>query len=264
MATSIALQDQQPNDTYGYAILKGSQIIWAVNGITNGNNTYGTIQRVSNTPGINADFSNTVIYNAPGKVPSQNPVQVSAEFNQLFLLSNPNGDPNSAINKAIVFSHIYIIDGGYHVALSYEVDSLNESGALWNWKDQGSFDVVLAGNHDSVVNINNSSAVIGLVGNNANCNVTLHSSGIGPINIVNSNTVAVNALAHNITVFFNALDQSDYIQGPVWDYACPGNNNGQLGGGSGPPFPVYIQFNISDSVQTMVEGQYTIVVSKIK
>lgn len=187
-----------------------------------------------------------------------------AEFNQLFLLSNPNGDPNSAINKAIVFSHIYIIDGGYHVALSYEVDSLNESGALWNWKDQGSFDVVLAGNHDSVVNINNSSAVIGLVGNNANCNVTLHSSGIGPINIVNSNTVAVNALAHNITVFFNALDQSDYIQGPVWDYACPGNNNGQLGGGSGPPFPVYIQFNISDSVQTMVEGQYTIVVSKIK
>jgi hypothetical protein len=92
----------------------------------------------------------------------------------------------------------------------------------------------------------------------------LGSSTLGPINIVDSSIVGINPIVKNITVIFNALDQKNYIQQPIWDFACPGGDNGQIGGGSGPPFPGYIQFNMVDSTQTMTAGSITMVVTPIK
>ena len=67
-----------------------------------------------------------------------------------------------------------------------------------------------------------------------------------------------------LNIIFNSLDQSNYIHDPIWSYSCPNNDTGQIGGGSGPPFPAYIQFNLTDSTQTLHSGQYTIVVTPIK
>jgi hypothetical protein len=263
MATNIALQDEAPGIA-GYAILDGHKTIWAVNGVTNGNSQYGTITAQTNSPNSNINIENFAVYDAPNTVPANNnPVLVSAEFNQLFLASNPDGTVVK-VNKAIVYSHIRIVDGGYHVELSFQVDSLNEEGSLWSWKDKGSFDVVLAGARGSVVNIDNSGAVIGLQANNTTCAVTLGFEGLAPINIVDSSVVGVNPVTKNITIIFNSLDQKKYIQFPIWNYACPGGDNGQLGGGYGPPFPAYIQFDMVDTVQTIVSGPYKIVVNAIK
>jgi len=243
-----------------HALLKGNSSTWAVNGVTNGNSEVGTIT-------VNPDVSplyDFVKYTAPNTTPprDKNPVLVSAEFNQKLIIEDDAGSWAKA-NKVILYAHIYIIDGGYHVQLSFKADTVNEAYAIWSWKDEGSFDVVLSGTSGSVKNISNTGAIIGLVSNNSTCNSSV-SPGIGPINIVDSGLAAVNPISNQITVIFNSLDQKNYIEGPVWNYSCPGNNNGQTGGGSGPSFPAYIQFNITDSTQTIVAGQYTTVVTPIK
>lgn len=247
-------------DYHGFALLKGNSSTWAVNGITNGNAEVGTIT-------VNPDVSplyDFVKYTAPNTAPpaDKNPVLVSAEFNQKLAIY-VNGTVAKA-NKVILYAHIYIIDGGYHVQLSFEADTINEAYAIWSWKDEGSFDVVLSGKNASVKNINNTGAIIGLVSNNGTCTSSIASPGIGPINIVDSSVTAINPVTNQITTIFNSLDQKNYIQGPLWDFSCPGNNNGQIGGELGPPFPAYIQFNMADTTQTMISGQYTIVVTPIK
>ncbi|MBS1598250.1 MAG: hypothetical protein JST75_08490 [Bacteroidetes bacterium] len=245
----------------GYALLKGNSTTWAVNGVTNGNSEVGTI---TVNPAVSPlyDF---VKYTAPNTAPSadKNPVLVSAEFNQKIAVEDGNGSITGA-NKVILYAHIYIVDGGYHVKLTFEADSVNQAYALWNMKDQGSFDVVLSGTSGSVRNIQNSDINIGLASNNSTCNSSVDYTGPGTINIVDSSNVLVNPLANNINIIFNSLDQKNYVKAPIWSYSCPGNNNGQIGGGSAPPFPAYIQFNITDSTQTFISGQYTIEVTPIK
>jgi len=250
--------DNAPN-YHSFALLKGNISTWAVNGITNGNSEVGTIT-------VNPDVSplyDFVKYTAPSTTPppEKNPVLVSAEFNQKLAMGR-DGSVTSA-NKVILYAHIYIVDGGYHVELSFKEDTLNQAYAIWSWKDEGSFDVVLSGNKGSVKNIHNTGAVIGLVSNNGTCTSSV-TPGIGPINIVDSSFVVVNPAVNNINIIFNSLDQKNYIKDPVWTYTCPDNNTGQIGGGSGPSFPGYIQFNITDSTQTLLSGLFTIVVTPIK
>jgi hypothetical protein len=252
------------NGNSGYALLRGNSSTWAVNGVTNGNDQYGKITIVPNAATQLYDY---VTYTAPKTIPPQNknPVLISAEFDQLFLAETPDGG-TEAVNKVILYAHIYLYDINYHVKINFEADSVNESGAYYNWKDQGSFDVVFAGTSGHITNINNSDAVFEFDGNISTCTVSLTSPGAGPIQIQDSGIVAVNPFAGNITVSFNrSLNPAYFITGPVWNYSCPGSGSGQLGGGSGPSFPTYVQFNIdSSNVQTTTAGQYTIEVSPMK
>ncbi|HEV3251753.1 MAG TPA: hypothetical protein VGZ71_12415, partial [Puia sp.] len=153
--TEVATAAPSQADVQGFQLLKGNKSTWAVNGVTNGNDQYGTI---TTNLDVFPDYD-YVTYTAPSKAPppDKNPVLISAEFNQPFTVPNPDGSLGKA-NKAILYAHIYIIDGGYHVELKFEADTLNESGTIWSWKDKGSFDVVLAGKGGSVKNINNSDA----------------------------------------------------------------------------------------------------------
>jgi len=247
--------------TGSYALLKGNSSTWAVNGVTNGNSEVGTIT-------VNPDVSplyDFVKYTAPNTAPSadKNPVLVSAEFNQKLAMSDGKGSVTAA-NKVILYAHIYIVDGGYHVELSFEADSVNQSAGLWSLKDKGSFDVVLSGGNGSVKNINNSDISIGLQSNGGTCIPSLIYAGPGTINIVDSSNVVVNPLLNNINIIFNSLDQKNYVKSPIFGMQCPGDTLQTSGGGYGPPFPAYLQFNEVDSTQTFISGQYTIVVTPIK
>lgn len=253
--------DQSGNS--GYALLKGNNSTWTVNDVTNGNDEYGKITPVPNTGTQLYDF---VTYTAPNKVPpDKNPVTVTAEFDQLFLRITPDNQIE-AENKIFLTAHITIYDITYHVEINFKADSVNESGAYWNWTDQGSFDVVFGGTNGTVTNINNSEAALQLAGNNSTCSVTLTSPGAGPIQIQDSGIAVSNPFAGTIVVQFNrSLNPVYYVSSPVWRYSCPGGSSGQLGGGTGPSFPTYVQFNIdSANVQTITSGQYTIVVSPQK
>ena len=260
---TVSEEDRDAFGNQGYALVKGTSSTWAVNGITNGSDQYGKITVVPNA----TQLYDYVTYTAPATVPPQdkNPVLISAEFNQNFLVNTPDGSL-IASNKIILYSHIYIVDFGYHVQVNFEADSVNESGSYWNWKDKGSFDIIFAGTNGSVKNINNSEAAIQLISNNTTCDVSLVSPGDGPIQIQDSGIVAINPAAKTITVLFNrSLNPAYDIPSPTWNYTCAGGSSGRLGGGYGPSFPTYIQFNIdSVNVQTMTSGQYTIVVSPLK
>lgn len=246
-----------------YAIVPGTSSTWAVNGVTNGNDQYGEI--IPNDLSSYSSPYDEVIYKAPAQVPPQdkNPVLISAEYNQIFVKYEGGFEE---FNKAILYSHVRIIDGGYHVELSFKADSVNEGGALWGLKDKGSFDLVLSGENGSVTNIQNSDISINLLKNDGSCNVSVGYNGPGNINIVDSSYVIQNPISNSIMIMFNSLDQKNWVKSPIWDYSCPGDDNGQLGGSMGPPFPSVIQFDKTDSTQTIdvSGGQYKIVVTPIK
>ncbi len=260
--TNVADLGLDPEGKKGYALLKGNGATWAVNGVTNGNDQYGTIT-------VNPEVSplyDFVKYTAPKAAPpkDKNPVLVSAEFNQKFLFYE-NGTIGGVANKAILYAHILIIDGGYTVQLSFQADDL-EMGSDFLIKDQGSFDVVLAGSTGYVKNINNSDANITLVTDNGStCVTTVASPGQAPIHIVDSSFVSLNPVTNQINIIFNSLDQKNWVRGVLYDYSCPNNDNGQIGGALGPPFPALLAFDAVDSVQHIdLTSQYKMVVTPIK
>jgi hypothetical protein len=263
-ATSLAVSQNTDNlGTQGYAILKGNNSTWAVNGVTNGNNTYGTIENNPVDPADNLHLN--VIYKAPASAPgNNNPVLISAEFNQVFAVNS--GASYGKANKAILYARVLIVDGGYHVDIKFQVED-KEYCSYYGWKDEGSFDVVFTGGTGLVKNINNSSAVIGLdsTAQGCTCSTTLQKNTIGPINIVDSSFVIINPATNKVDLIFNALDQKNYIDAPVWHFDCGPGNTGDLGGGQGPPFPGYLEFDKSDQTQTISATPfYTITVTPLK
>jgi hypothetical protein len=229
-------------------------IVWSVNGVQHGDPQYGSFTKEL--------ISGQATYTAPSKVPDKNnPVQVSAAFN-LSLSYN-----NQIYNKIIVFSYVLISDVGYHVTLTFEAE-VNESGTYWHWTDTGRFDVLMAGNVGAVEKIKNGGATIKLDSSNTTCTVTLAPPfpPIGPIYIVDSATVFYNSFDSSINVSFNSLTAKNYITFPAWNYDCGFGNTGQLGGGTGPPFPAIIQFSKSSAVlQTIIlTPQYKMEVALIE
>jgi hypothetical protein len=219
---------------------------WSVNGIGGGNAVVGTL--TSN--------GSEAYYTAPVKVPSPSTVTVRDTWTFQF--------STGQILKMILYSKIKIISGDetYGVKINYEQE-INESGSYWNWKDQGSFDVAVKGNTGVVQNIINSDAALMLDSTVTNCSIMLISPGAGPIHIVDSSIVTISRQSDStITVAFNNLGTSSFIQDATFGYECPGGTQTQLGGGFGPGFPTYIQFKRSHQVQTvaLIPG-YTMVVT---
>ena len=241
-------------------------IIWEVNDITNGNSQYGTITG-------DADVSNLkALYNAPATVPSKNnPVTIKATLNKLPAIFNGkeyftyNGQ---SYDKFILYTHIRIYDGGYHVELTYEEESDNESGTFWDITDTSTFDVLQSGGTASgaIAFIKNEDATLTYVSNDGTTCTVHPMPASGPLHVLDSGIVLVNPADKNITVFFNnALNPKYYVPFPSWKYEC-GSDQGVLGGGLGPPFPNYLQFGIMDIVGTVetaiLTPQYKMVVTR--
>ena len=224
-----------------------SQPEWAVNNIKGGNSTIGYI-----VPQISdADYNLPAVYRAPTKVPSPSTVWVTCT-EQL------------GASKIILRSKITIVDGsGYHVKISYQAED-NEGGSYFNWKDEGSFDVIISGNKGYVQNITNPNAFIKLDSNTSTCITTLVEPPVGPINIVADSSSVFIVPGSNVSIFFNALSRNNYIRDAVWSALCPGGQPIQSGGGYGPPFPDIIQFKMTNDQQTIVSGQYIITVTRIQ
>jgi hypothetical protein len=219
--------------------------IWAVNNITGGNKTIGTI-----TTGV----ENSAVYTAPATVPS--PSTVYATVTKLF-----------GHSKVILRSKIRIVDGNaWHVYCQYFAPGIDESGTYYNWSDAGSFDVVVSKGIGSVVNISNRNATITLDHNSSTCTTTLVNPAVGPINIdYTTDGGFVSYTSGMITILFDlGGGTNNYIQDATWKTQCPGGQPTQMGGGLGPPWPSSLQFPALDQMQTIVNGQYSITVTQIQ
>ncbi len=224
-----------------------SQPEWAVNNIKGGNSTIGNVIPQISSP----DYNLPAVYKGPAKVPSPSTVWVTCT-EQL------------GSSKIILRSKITIVDGsGYHVKINYQGED-NEGGSYFNWKDEGSFDVIISGNKGLVQNITNPNALIKLDSNTGTCITTLAVPPVGPINIVADSSAVYIVPGNNVSIFFNALSRNNYIRDAVWSAQCPGAQPIQSGGGYGPPFPDIIQFKMTNDPQTIVSGQYIITVARIQ
>lgn len=244
----VRLTDKWEN-TRGSIASPTSQPVWAVNNIEGGNSKIGSIISQLQLNSINVTLP--AIYTAPSKVPSPSTVWVT---------STEQVGPH----KLILRSKVTIVNGsGYHVKISFQTED-NEGGSYFNWKDEGSFDVIISGNKGSVQNITNPNALIKLDSNTSTCITTLVVPPVGPININPDSSSVFIVPGNNVSIFFNALSRNNYIRDAVWSAQCPGAPPIQSGGGYYPPFPDIIQFKMTNDTQTIVSGQYTIVVTPIK
>jgi hypothetical protein len=77
------------------------QATWFVNGVEDGNNNVGTLQLAGNQV--------SVIYKAPGSVPVNNPVEISAQLSGIHAWDFNNGR-RVTFNNVIVIKRVKIID----------------------------------------------------------------------------------------------------------------------------------------------------------
>lgn len=229
-------------------------IEWAVNGTVGGNSTVGTI---ANAPVV----ARTAIYTAPASIPSSNPVTVTATASNLNIKYNGH-----TFNKLIAYSHVTISGGRYTVRITFNEPNINGLGGVWSWSDEGSFNVDITGSTTAHVNsIANKDATYNLVSNNTTCTATLSNNPIGPINILSQNHALINPATNTVYIIWDdALSTNTYIADPQLTVSCPGQQPYTQGGGLGPCFPAQLQFALVDTTQTMISGQYKIVVDKVK
>jgi hypothetical protein len=155
--------------------------IWSVNGIPKGNNTVGL---------ISASQDYTAIFQAPAKVPSQNPVAVTVQEN--FYGDNTNAGRYHSIK---LVSNITIYDAD---AYEVKMESVIISGGKEVWGgirtaiDKGSFIVSLKDNKPSLINIKNNlevmtDACLNKVLNSTTCTGLLHVAGMRTFKVTPAN-----------------------------------------------------------------------------
>ena len=221
---------------------------WSVNGILKGNSDVGLIS-------ISERY--TVIFKAPAKVPSQNPVAVSVQ------------EPyyTEAYSRRDVYklvSHITIYDGDYEVKMiSVIIAGSREAwGGIATHRDEGSFIVSLQKDEPAVIDIKNQMEVM-----TDNCkNIILNP---------NSNTGLLHvAGAKQIKVTPANLPGQPYPIVEIWfvpfpmefskvSYNCPpprGYTQGNATGNTsampalGYAFPQYLKFIARDGEQIIIES----------
>ena len=153
--------------------------IWSVNGIPKGNSTVGL---------ISASHDYTAIFQAPSKVPSQNPVAVTVQESYYT-------EAYSRWNVYTLVSNITIYDGD---AYEVKMESVIRSGGKEVWggirtaTDKGSFIVSLENNKPTLINIINNLEVMtndckNKILNPTTCTGLLHVAGIKDFKITPAN-----------------------------------------------------------------------------
>jgi len=131
------------NDFVAPLITLNKNIVWSVNGVVNGNSTFGTI--TGNL--LNASFK------APAKVPSQNPVAVSAKVDVNFKY---HGKTFGKTSSASLVSNVRIVDEEVYIVemklLDTVVDNAPDYIIVW---DSVSMKVTIRGETVTVSEITN-------------------------------------------------------------------------------------------------------------
>ena len=230
----------------------GSAEVWKVNGIEKGNSDVGI---------ISASQDYTAIFQAPAKVPSQNPVAVTVQEN----LSEEYAVPfYRTHNIYTLVSHITIYDGDYEVKMvSVIISGSREAwGGIATHKDEGSFIVSLEKDKPSVIDIKNQMEVM-----TDNCkNILLNpSSNTGLLHVAGARQIKVTPAnppgqPYPIVEIWFVLFRMEFSK---VTYNCPpppGYTQGNAAGNTsampalGYAFPQYLKFIARDGEQIIIES----------
>lgn len=190
--------------TFGLGILS-SPPVWKVNGVTNGNSTYGTVS--STAPAI-------ATYTAPASDPTPNPVDISVEINIPFTV---NGQQ---FNQGILLAKAYIIGNRYEVDLEYIGTTAIGTGEVFRINDNVRMTVNLVGSGGTVSGAINVQPTFTLTNPSTNgCSTSWTSNGTGPINLRDIDVAGVTVAGSMVYVYFN----SDVGATPaIQVITCPG------------------------------------------
>ncbi|HMG68628.1 MAG TPA: hypothetical protein VK588_13110 [Chitinophagaceae bacterium] len=243
--------------------------IWSVNGIPKGNSTTGL---------ISASQDYTAIFQAPAKVPSQNPAAVSVQ--ERFFENNAYAGRWHVIK---LVSNITIYDGD---AYEVKMESVIKSGDKYAWggirtaTDKGSFIVSLEDNKPTLINIVNNLEVMtndckNKILNPTTCTGLLHVAGIKDFKITPANppgqpypTVEISFVPFPIE-----FSKAQFLCPPPPGSGDPGGSSGNdlagLSKNFGRALPWDIKFLAKDGEQIIInssgeEGSLRIWVQKIK
>jgi len=192
--------------------LKNSKVTWSANGVVNGNSTSGTV----------SGTSLIAVFKAPAKVPSQNPVAVSALVDLGFKYHG------KTFSKTSLLSYIEIIDGEKY---SLKIH-LNQNALTISYTDSASMIVMISeGEVVTISDITNYAPnVLPAVVQNNGCTYTYLPEGIGQMNIV-SGTGSTTAPFGDPNRMLNLQFIHSGAISPSSSVDCPGS-------------PVYIQGGI--------------------
>lgn len=214
---------------------------WAANGVTGGNNIYGTISPV---------HGNQVTFTAPATVPDRNPVDVTAEANASFEIDG------AKFNKLKLVSHITIIDKSYEIT----VTGYNKQNVLQctiTSQDTSTCILQLNGSKSKLQDIQNMNFKVTI--SNCPCNVRELNPGQskGPVNIIGATKIDVvpanppQKPYATVTIYF--IRNMGMIGGMAVD-PCAGHGGTSFPAMPFPAVPFVLQFDAKDEEQTIMKG----------
>ena len=206
--------------------LRNKKIIWSANGVENGNSKYGTITSTF----LNATFK------APAKVPSQNPVAVSALVDVKFKYHGKTFDRTSLV------SNITIIDGQKYLLELRQT----ETAAPFVYKDTASLTVLISADGKvTVADILNFAPVMNPgTATLGDCTSTWIPEGIGEINITTVTGTISGSSGDSKRDLILQFGHSGTVI-PKFRRVCNGGTEEILGGNAIPGFPPFVFFTLT-------------------
>ena len=209
--------------------ISSTKIIWRANGVVNGNSTFG---KLTPDPGS----STTASFKAPAKVPSPNPVPVSAEVGASFKYHGKKIN-----SKAILFSYITITNEKYLLELRQ-----TETALPFVYTDTASLTVLISADGKVTVadilnfapKMNPGAATLG------GCTSTWIPDGIGEINITSvTGTISGTQGDPKRDLILQFGHKETVI--PKFRRVCNGGPEEILGGDAISGFPRFVFFTLT-------------------
>jgi len=223
--------------------------MWSVNGIEKGNSTVGF---------ISASTNNTAIFQAPEKVPAQNPVAISVQpiFNSAFVKRYGN---------FFMVSNILIYDNAYKVTMVHSSKDPGGGGYYGDitYKDTGSFIVSVTGTEARVIEKENKNTH-SFITYKGQCKVVELQPGTGSIHVLGVSGTRVIPPATTdgnawVEIFFK---RAPTIY-PLLQFTCPHlNGKGTFTDNTAqaralvamvPALPISVKFELKDEEQTILQ-----------
>jgi hypothetical protein len=196
------------------------KIAWSANGVVNGNSTFGT---------LTATDSRVTSYKAPAKIPSRNPVAVSAQVDVKFKYHGKTFDKTSLV------SNIKIV--GIQEKYLFEMKLTDAMDPEYVYTDTVSMNVVVDDTTVTVSDINNFAAKTNPTSwaTQSGCTKTFVPDGLGKINIYSATgqLFIIEGISRILRLEFKNTGTYE----PTFSEVCPQNPAFTLGGGYFPGFP---------------------------
>lgn len=209
--------------------VKNYKTIWSANGVVNGNSTFGTL-----TPSVLY-----ATFKAPAKVPSQNPVAVSALVDVKFKYHGKTFDKTSLV------SNITIIDGEKYLLEIRQT----ETASPFVYRDTASLTVIISADgkvtFSDILNFapvtNPGTASVG------GCTATWIPDAIGEMNITSVTGTLSGSSGDPERDLILQFTHSGTVS-PKFHRACPPAGSETLGGLAIPGFPAVLFFTLKPAV----------------